>query len=281
MRSREYDHILTRDTLTELYVNCGWTLDDLQSHFNINRSTIHVYLRRHGIKSRQIGSWCRTHSYNERFFAHINTYDKAYILGLLVSDGYVSKRLVSIALQEKDGQLLQQIAQLMGDISVVVRRKSDGRGLGQTQQDQYILSISSKQLAEDLFAAGVPPSPKSGKERFIAFPDPRMTWCFVRGIFDGDGTVGKYQSSFTQKGREYGPYTVYQFAVACGLDLLRGLSDFLSSQDIIVPPKGIIAKDNTGWLRLQHKDTIRRIREYLYRDGTLWLERKKQVFDSI
>jgi hypothetical protein len=281
MRRLEYEHILTEDALTELYVNRGWTLDDLQAHFGINRTTVASYLKRHGISAKRRGSWTRTRTYDERFFEHIDTFDKAYILGLLVSDGCLHKQSFTIALQEVDGYLLRRIAMLMGDERIVKRRLPREEWIGASHKAQDVLTISNRQIAADLERAGLVQSPKSGKEQFVRFLDDRMTWCFVRGVFDGDGTVGKYQSSFMQKGRAYGPYTVYQFAVACGLDLLHGLAGFFSSQGIIVPAKGIIAKNNTGWMRLQHKDTLRLLRKYLYRDGTLWLERKKEVFDSI
>jgi hypothetical protein len=281
MRRRKYDDILTKEILTELYVNREWVLDDLQAHFGINRTTVADYLKHHGIPAKQRGSWSRTYAYDEHFFERIDTFDKAYILGLLVSDGCLHGQFLTIALQEVDGPLLRKVAILMGDETIIKRRLPGAKWIGETHQAQIILSISNKQIAKDLERAGLMQSPKSGKEQFIRLPDERLTWCFVRGVFDGDGTVGKYQSSFTQRGRTYGPYTVYQFAVACGLDFLRGLSDFLHSQDITVPPKGIIAKDNTGWLRLQQKNTLRTIRAHLYRDGTLWLERKKRVFDSI
>jgi hypothetical protein len=281
MRRREYDAVLTKEILTDLYVDRGWTLDDLQAHFGINRTTVADYLKHHGIPAKKRGSWSRTHTYDEHFFERIDTFDKAYILGLLVSDSCLHGQFLSIALQERDGDLLRNIAILMGDATILRRREPSGKGLGQITQAQIVFAISNKQIANDLERAGLMQSPKSGKERFISFPDDRLTWCFVRGVFDGDGTVGQYQNSFVQRGRTYGPYTVYQFAIMCGLDLLQGLSDFLYSQGIIVPPKGIIAKDNTGWLRLQQKDTLYLIREYLYRDGSLWLERKKQVFNSI
>jgi hypothetical protein len=198
-----------------------------------------------------------------------------------MSDGCVTSNLVTVALQERDGHLLEQIALLIGDPTLVVKRRSNGRGLGAGQQDQYVLSITRKKVADDLVRIGVPRSPKSGKERFIEFSDDRLTWCFIRGISDGDGTVGKYETSFTQRCRTYGPYTVYQWAIACGEELLKGLSSFLSRYGIAVPPKGIIKKDNTGWMRIQNKQTLRKLREYLYQDGTFWLERKRELFFSI
>lgn len=122
MRRRKYDHILTKDTLAELYVNRGWTLDDLEAHFGINRTTVADYLKRHGIQARKASSWTRTHTYDEHFFERIDTFDKAYILGLLISDGCLHKHSLTIALKESDGHLLRRIAILMGDETVIKTR---------------------------------------------------------------------------------------------------------------------------------------------------------------
>ena len=60
--------------------------------------------------------------YNEDFFEKIDSLEKAYILGLIMTDGYIIKdyRGVGIQLTEKDGYILRKIAKILGSTNKIL-----------------------------------------------------------------------------------------------------------------------------------------------------------------
>lgn len=97
---------------------------------------------------------------NERYFQYIDCEDKAYFLGLLISDGNVfdsqdgRQAAISITLDSKDEYLLQKFKDVTKCTTTVAH---DGRGCAQ-------IALRSNLMAEDLARYGVIP-----KKSFCTF----------------------------------------------------------------------------------------------------------------
>lgn len=114
---------------------------------------------------------------NEDFFSSWSP-EMAYVLGLIVTDGCISRSgAVSLCINDKD--LLEKVKKTMGAAHVI---KYYGR-----QEGLYSFKFSRQKMCEDLARLGVFPN----KSLKIQFPDIPKAFLidFIRGVFDGDGSV--------------------------------------------------------------------------------------------
>jgi hypothetical protein len=187
-----------------------------------------------------------------------------------------SKRLV-IALAESDQDLLIAMAERLGDPSLVQNAPAQS----EREQPKAVLRIDHTGFVNDLHTAGIPFSPKSGREQFLNLATPRLTWNFIRGVFDADGNIRVYLRYSTVKGTSYGPYSKARLTITCGQPLLIGLRGFLETEGLSLSPKCIKPKGMTGVLEIANPGTILRMSERMYEYGALWLPRKRVVFEQL
>ena len=131
---------------------------------------------------------------NEQFFDKINTEAKAYVLGFFfadgcnhdlsnLDDGYNHQNVISFTQLEQDKDILDQIKSEMGcnrPYKEIVQKSNGNK--------KFVLAIVSNKLSSALFKLGGT-SRKSLTLEFPKFiPRPLMPH-FIRGYFDGDGSV--------------------------------------------------------------------------------------------
>jgi len=146
--------------------------------------------RRHGDVNYITPEWragrgnpnCRHPNLNDSYLAAIDSPDKAYLLGWIASDGHVNHDSVVITVHAKDRQILSSLAALVGH---------NGPRLIKSKKVMWGLSLNSTQLAHD--AARHLGLPVDVKKDAIVEPlqttDSNLKWAFMRGFFDGDGSV--------------------------------------------------------------------------------------------
>lgn len=284
---RRYTHI-TKQLLEELYYTQGHSTVDIARQLGVGRNVIWEYMEMYGLERRKAGHAgvlkSRRHHLNEAYFAYIGEEDddKAYIVGFILGDGTLidrrsSKRL-QIGLADEDGDLLEQIAERLGDVTLVRRNI---RPRTTTEQAKALLRIDSVKVVNDLIALGIPLGKKSGYEPFLSFASDRLTWSFLRGVFDADGHIRVYERSGMVKGTLYGPYQRAKWSITCGTPFVTGLRDFLVTRGFALSVKCLQPKQGTGLIEISNQHTIRQIGAAMYQYGSLWLQRKKAVFDKL
>ncbi len=157
----------------------------------------------------------RNQSVRDSYFDKIDTERKAYWLGMLYADGSNDRRSrIVLGLSGEDRYLLEEF-------------KSDLNFGGKIYQaKQYIthkeipyrVEIQNKRLSRDLVRHGVVPS----KSLILKFPTeeqvrPEFMPHFVRGVFDGDGYVGRVQNRL-------------EASITSSNDFCVGLQKFLSER---------------------------------------------------
>ena len=136
----------------------------------------------------------RKYKLNEHYFDVIDMPNKAYILGFLYSDGNncIDKCTISIALQEEDWEILEKMRLEIGsEKPLKFLDKSNKHDFGYTYKNQYILPMFSSHMCNSLAEKGVVPN----KSLVISFPewlDKELIPHFIRGVFDGDGSIYRY-----------------------------------------------------------------------------------------
>ena len=226
--------------------------------------------KRFGVVGRSIGDWRRFHdiptkprvnkyALNHDFFARIDTEEKAYALGLLASDGWVSRsgKQVSIALQVRDGQILYDLRRVMGS-NARVFEKARGGFPGSGPRKQII--FDSKKLVADLAKWGVIP----GKSVTLRYPrgiPVHLQRHFVRGLFDGDGHIRAI------------PKKAFYF--------LGTLSLILKLRRVIARHTGVLlsgACEAQGCWKLSGYGGSTEVLRWMYEDATIFLRRKHRVY---
>jgi len=137
-------------------------------------------------------------TYNENYFEKIDTIDKAYFLGLFYTDGYVTNKTnrVGIELNIKDKYILEELLKCLDSNLNVKERKR--KNSFDNNKNIYVCSIliNNKKLHTDLINLGCLPS----KSKIIKLPNnnqvpEKFFWHFLRGVIDGDGSIGLYNCS--------------------------------------------------------------------------------------
>jgi len=249
----------------DLYLK-GETITEILKITNKSRGTIINWLKNLGIYNRNRDY--KKHNYtNLDFFHEINTEEKAYWLGFIYADGnifsnkktYTTK--LTIDLNVKDKNHLQKFANIFNKI------------VDQFPSSPHLtwLVINNKQLYTDLLNHGIEERKTYALTTNVLdyIPDNLMNH-FIRGYFDGDGCIYYYKTKRKCK------------------FLLYGTKDFLIKIQIIMKQKieqlsetDLNFINNIFELRYEKHDNIRKIFDWLYKDSTVWLERKREKFEDI
>ena len=183
------------------------TAPELAKMFGRHRATITKWARMLGVKLPQDKSTKYTH---DRKFFRCWSNDMAYVLGFIAADGCVMTnprggRIIEITLSKKDKKHLCNLRTLM-KTNVEIKNKDNA----------VRLSICNQHLGNDLISLGIMPR-KSTCLKWIDVPDGYVSH-FVRGYFDGDGTI------FESWSKRFGhKYRVLRIGILGTDDLLQGI----------------------------------------------------------
>jgi hypothetical protein len=133
---------------------------------------------------------------DENYFKCINTEDKSYFLGLIYADGYLNEKrgYMSLTLQEKDIDILEKFKhyiQTNKPLQFIKRNEKN-------TQNQYRFLITRRKMINDLILLGV-----HQNKSFTCNPNIINNWNdefirhFIRGYYDGDGSLTFYKSRNT------------------------------------------------------------------------------------
>ena len=183
-------------------MNKKWTEEELQflkeNYLLLSRKEIADKLGRtpSAVKSKMCKSGLikpEKYTYNKRFFQNIDSEEKAYWLGFFFADGYTQanpeKRYheASIMLSSKDAGHLKKLNKAVnGNVEVKTEMRGCGFCNGKTYEESSI-RFYSKDFVNDLINLGCVPD----KVKQMVFPelDRQYIWPFIRGFFDGDGSI--------------------------------------------------------------------------------------------
>jgi hypothetical protein len=195
---------------------------------------------------------------NHSYFHKIDTEQKAYWLGFILGDGclyeskYHNSKYIQIGLNIRDQKHLQKFADSIGWERPLRYNRSN---------NSITLCICSKEMFNDLLDLGVTPR----KSITAKFPGvlKRLEIHVLRGLFDADGCISHYdggkQPSFKLTG-----------SINCLLACKRILK--LTNKITKLGPIGKVSRGGMNVVRIIYKQ--------LYKNATIFLERKKQKFDA-
>jgi hypothetical protein len=256
----------------EMYLN-GDSSIVLSDKFNVDFKTILKSFKRLGLKVRSNKENSRKYFVNDNYFETIDTEEKAYWLGFIYADGYVSVRkcgqkTFGVALSSIDEELLIKLNKSLDSTYPIKRYFTSGNNEYKSVEYSRIL-ITSDKLVDDLINLGVLENktniikPPSIKEEFIKH--------FIRGYMDGDGTISKSLSN-------------YYVGFLGTDDILNYISNYLISHDLIKRINKFEKRKEgqvVSSVRYGGNIQAQRILDHLYEDSSIWLERKHNVYKEL
>lgn len=160
------------------------------------------YFKQTGNRKKKSGETYCFLDYNERYFEVIDSSDKAYFLGLLASDGNISPRLtaVRIALKETDSWILEQFRKFLGNQAPELKTKIS-KNNGKEALPQKNLVLSRKAMVDDLIKLGITPNKSHTLKILCDLANFKKD--FLRGVWDGDGSVTQRRFKVTTASLEF------------------------------------------------------------------------------
>ncbi len=243
----------------------------LAKELGVSDKTINYWVRKLGIPHIGVANNNRRHQVDENFFEYIDTEIKAYWLGFVMADGCVypgsspGSFRFQMNLATHDAAHLELFNSTIKSSYPIVR-KMVGDGTGQTH---YVvqLKINNTIFCYHLMRHGVCPR-KSGRELIPKLEDKHLLRHFIRGYFDGDGHV-----SITRRGR------VQVEIVSASSKLISQLQEVFTEHGIAIT--GLRCCRGLYRLYITNRKLALAFADYLYADATVYLQRKKEVFDSL
>lgn len=187
----------------------------------------------------------RKMSVNESFFNVIDTEEKAYWLGFLFADGYQNGWEIKINLSNIDQNHLEKFRQSLSAEHLVKQHKT---------RKISSFNVGSKLLCHALNKHGCVKA-KSLIVQYPTIPN-HLDRHFIRGVFDGDGCI--YVS---KKGNRR--FTICSFSPI-----------FLTALEQKMQQAGLYVKIYRTSVVCSRVKEIEKIRQFLYENSTIYLERK-------
>lgn len=135
------------------------------------------------------------HEIDQYYFDDLRNPEVVYTLGFLYADGNNTKTLqqVNLCLEEHDKAILEKINQtLKNSKELHYVDNSNKHDFGYTYKNQYNLCMQNKRISLVLNELGIVPN----KSLILEFPKwlhPSLYNHFLRGVFDGDGSIHRFE----------------------------------------------------------------------------------------
>lgn len=227
----------------------GMSTTEIAIAGNVSSRRITQLLKKNNVELRPRGHWKRKYQINEDYFKCWSP-NMAYILGFFLADGVISGVGQTVSFAQKESEILEQIRDEMES------------PIGEYKNGVHFLNINSKIIKDDLINIhGLTPN-KSKTVEFPYVPDKYMHH-FVRGYFDGDGSIYKKGNMINFVGGSYSFILV-----------LRNLLDVRGYDPILK------SKDNHFRIYISGKKTIKQFGDWVYIDKGLYLKRKFEIFNK-
>lgn len=258
---RTWEEAVKIKKAVEYYINNSTvTLEETSKLFGIYPDNLSKNIKDLGF---QVTDRARIPQFDETIFDSIDTEEKAYWLGFIFADGYIqSKEVIQfkwifrIGLAIVDTYHLEKFNSFMKcKTNKVFISKYHQNGI---EKERCVWTCANKHLWTTLNNLGCIPN----KSLVLKFPKIKQELIrhFVRGYFDGDGSLGCY-----------GQYLQPSCSLIGTKDMLDNISKQLSFIPYIYHHK--CHKEETLTMSLSSQKAIDFI-NYIYKDATIYLDRK-------
>lgn len=210
---------------------------------------------------------------NENYFNKIDTEFKAYILGFIYADGYVGNHndfCIALSDKCKDNYKILDIFRNELKTELRVNHTIDKNGYG-----HYVFKFSNEKIVSQLNKLGVFPCKSLLLEDLPNIPQ-EMFYHFIRGYFDGDGSIFTYYDSYDKRER-------YCMEILGTPNFLMKMQRIIEIECQIKMPKlhNVNRVHNLTRISCKGVKKLIVIRDYLYKDAHYYLTYKHDRFYNL
>ncbi len=256
--------------IVELY-RLGFDARPMSRFIGIPRHVIKKALKRHEIEIRHMSDIKSIYECNDHYFDEIDCEEKAYWLGFIAADGTVctdfGKYMFALELAVKDVGHVEKLKRTLDSAHPLLFREQTLAATGKTY-GSVRLAIGRRRLVEALISHGIVPR----KTYELKFPSLSLELMrhYCRGFIDGDGSF-----SIQQNGS-------IAFSVSGKREFLESLQQFLMHR-CCLPETPMYTRDITEAVSFSYsrRGHVNRVLQYLYKDSTVYLDRKKKFYSRL
>lgn len=256
------------ELIENLYLNDKLNAQEIwESEFKsrFSKSYIERVIRKIGI-SRGQGRGRYNKTLIHDYFKDIDNENKAYILGYVYADGSINDKTLRLECTYKDVEILEFIKKEINPNAEIHRYTRKGRN------DTAVLYVSSIDIVNDLKNLGLI---KNKQSKDIPIPSLKQNLMrhFIRGYFDGDGSITHNISTSGVK--------VPRISICTTKCFGDQLESILKDSSVITKPENnLIDMSRYGMniyhLRISRISEIKSFYDYVYTNTEFFLKRKEE-----
>lgn len=263
--------ILEGTNAIQEYLN-GDTFAQIGERYGVSKTSVMNFMKKHGIQS--LGRRYYTsspYSFNVHWLDELDCQEKYYFLGFFAADGNIDlshgNYRVRIRIQTRDKYLLELFSDLLESDRPIIDSIENSRISKSGISYLSTLELGNKFFCQRLIELGFPPK-KSTILRFPEWISDEWLPHFIRGYFDGDGSITVY---YSENGTA---------RATTGFD---GSNYFIPALKKKLEEQGIdsiitLRSENYQCLNIDRlKDYITML-NWIYKDATIYLTRKHDKY---
>lgn len=246
--------------------------------YHMDKEAVKVIITKSGNNIRSLSDIRQRYSINQHYFDEIDTPEKAYILGLLYTDGCRCDRdmhyQIVLKLQDTDVDILYKMQECLQSNRplkyIITEPKMFPNGKIYNPKNQYALIIDNKQIATSLEKWGIIPN-KTYTLKFPDFLPEKLYPHFIRGCWEGDGWISK---SSKDKGCGFmGTYDLVNY--------IREYTENLLDIHFSIFHRKEYKMENLYTISLHGGKQVKQFLDYLYQNSTIHFHRKYACYRHI
>lgn len=273
------------DDIYDKYLNGLLTFNNLSKILKVKVSYLRYYFERNNIKYRQT---VLKETTKHNFFEKIDNELTAYILGYFYADGSIdlNNNRISISQTEKDAYILKLVKNYIGPYYKITHgsyKKNNKNDY--VSKPMMCITIHSEKIISDLEKYDITECKTYKPLKNIDFISDDLKIHFIRGYFDGDGTVysGIVNKKYTLKNGviKNCQYRNYNWnIISHNKEHLVLIQTYLTKMYKI---KSNVINDtkNNFLLSITSKKEFKKMRNALYENAKYFLPRKKEKYMAI
>lgn len=256
------------EEIVNKFVKDKISIKNLANTYHVSESCIARIIKKNNVIL--TGEKPRKYTFNQSFFEKINTEEKAYFLGFLYADGYNRHNgaAIVIQIQEGDRHILDEFIkkiQFTGNLLFLEKRN-------EKHQNMVRLELNSRKMSDDLNSLGC----VQRKSLILQFPNNKqvpnnLIRHFIRGYFDGDGSISINRGGNNQ-------YRRLAISITSSKFFCDSLNNIIVNKFKVKPKYDNYVNPSTKTLVIGGTRQAIHILNWLYKDSNIKLNRKYNKF---
>lgn len=248
-----------KNNIIQKYINKISSCRELEKEYGVTRGSISNLIKH---SNNIVNIRRKRYNVDHTYFDVINTQEKAYFLGLLYADGCNDdkKSRIIITLVESDKEILEKLKLELQAENLLYFHKTKNY----KHQNTYRLEISNIYICKQLTKLGCYPR----KSLTLKFPTEKQVPShlirhFVRGYFDGDGSIIYPQDYKITVSIVSSKYFTKQF--------IKVVSKILN---ISIREYRIKENEITKTIKIRGRLQVSKFLDWIYKDADVYIQRK-------